>query len=161
MGGMLARMIVCTDVDYRPDGSARAAALLVAEWSDAQPLGEWTRHVDGVEPYLPGEFFRRELPCLLAVLEQVLQVAGPLSAVVIDGYVTLDAAGTPGLGAHLYAALGEAVPVIGVAKTAFRGSPHALAVCRGGSRSALYVTAVGMEPGEATRAVQAMAGPRC
>lgn len=156
---MLERMIVCTDVDYRPDGSARAAALLFAGWTDAQPLGEWTRRVDEVEPYLPGEFFRRELPCLLAVLEQVLRVNGQLSVVVIDGYVTLDAAGTPGLGAHLHAALGEVVPVVGVAKTAFRGSPHAVAVCRGSSRSALYVTAAGMEPEAAARAVQAMAGP--
>lgn len=156
---MLARMIACTDVDYRPDGSARAAALLFAGWADAQPLSEWTLRVDGVEPYLPGQFFRRELPCLLAVLEEVRQMAGPLSVVVIDGYVTLDAAGTPGLGAHLYAALGEAVPVIGVAKTAFRGSPHALALCRGSSRSALYVTAAGMELVEAGRAVRAMAGP--
>ena len=152
-------MIACTDVDYRPDGSARAAALLFAGWADAQPISEWVVRIDSVEPYLPGEFFRRELPCLLAVLGQIRQVNGPLSAVVIDGYVTLDAAGTPGLGAHLYAALGKAVPVVGVAKTAFRGSPHALAVCRGSSRSALYVTAAGIEPGEAARAVQAMAGP--
>lgn len=156
---MLARMIACTDVDYRPDGSARAAALRFAEWSDAQPLSEWTERIDRAEPYVPGEFFRRELPCLLAVLERVRQMAGPLSAVVIDGYVTLDAAGTPGLGAHLYAALGEAVPVVGVAKTAFRGSPHALAVCRGSSRSALYITAAGIDPEEAARSVQAMAGP--
>ncbi|WP_407569610.1 endonuclease V [Deinococcus altitudinis] len=158
-------MIVCTDVDYRTDpddcagDSARAAALLFTEWSAAAPVGEWVERIDGVEPYLPGEFFRRELPCLLAVLEEVTRNAGPPELVVIDGYVTLDAAGTPGLGAHLYQALGREVAVIGVAKTAYRGSPHAEAVCRGDSRSPLYVTAAGMEVREAARAVQTMAGP--
>ncbi|MGY2894313.1 endonuclease V [Deinococcus sp. UYEF24] len=159
-------MIVCTDVDYRTgpgDGagdSASAAALLFTDWGAAAPVSEWVERVDGVEPYLPGEFFRRELPCLLAVLNRTEQLAeGRLSAVVIDGYVTLDAAGTPGLGAHLYQALGGEVAVIGVAKTAYRGSAHAEAVCRGGSLSPLYVTAAGMDVNEAARAVQSMAGP--
>ena len=159
-------MLVCTDVDYRtgPDdgagGTARAAALLFTEWGAAAPVSEWAVRVDRVEPYVPGEFFRRELPCLLALLKRFEHLAGEhLSAVVIDGYVTLDAAGTPGLGAHLYRALGGEVAVIGVAKTVYRGSPHAEAVCRGGSLSPLYVTATGMDVGEAARAVQSMAGP--
>ena len=159
-------MFVCTDVDYRtgPDDcagdSARAAALLFEDWSAAEAMGEWTERIDGVEPYVPGEFFRRELPCVLAVLKRTEHLAGGrLNAVVIDGYVTLDAAGTPGLGAHLYQALGREVTVIGVAKTAYRGSPHAAAVCRGGSTSPLYVTAAGIDLAEAARAIQTMAGP--
>jgi deoxyribonuclease V len=152
-------MLVCTDVDYREGGSARAAALVFRDWSDAAPLGEWALRVDGVQPYRPGEFYRRELPCLLAVLEKIIAAEGTPEAVVIDGYVTLDAAGTPGLGAHLYAALDCTVPVIGVAKTAFRGSAHARAVCRGGSRSPLYLTAIGTDAAQAARSLQQMAGP--
>ncbi len=152
-------MLVCTDVDYRPDDTARAAGLSFREWADATPMGEWVTRIDRVQPYQPGEFYRRELPCLLALLEQAGDAECPLEAVIIDGYVTLDAADTPGLGAHLYEALGRAVPVIGVAKTAFRGSAHALAVCRGSSQSPLYVTAVGTDPNEAARRVQQMAGP--
>ena len=162
---MLAFMFVCTDVDYRagPDdgavASARAAALLFTAWSAAAPVREWVERVDAVEPYVPGEFFRRELPCLLAVLQRTEHLAGGrLGAVVIDGYVTLDAAGTPGLGAHLYQALGREVAVVGVAKTTYRGSPHAAEVCRGGSTSPLYVTAAGIDLAEAARAIQTMAG---
>ena len=152
-------MLVCTDVDYRPDGSARAAGLGFGAWADAAPLGEWVVRLEGVQPYQPGEFYRRELPCLLAVLESIKAAQGLPEAVIIDGYVTLDAAGTPGLGLHLYEALGQAVPVIGVAKTAFRGSAHALPVCRGVSRSPLYVTAAGLDAEGAARQLAQMHGP--
>jgi len=151
-------MRLCTDVDYRPDGTARAAALAFGDWADAAPRHEWVARLDAVQPYQPGEFYRRELPCLLAVLAEVTEAMGAPELIVIDGYVTLDAAGTPGLGAHLYAALGGQIPVVGVAKTAFRGSAHALPVCRGDSRSPLYVTAVGMDAAEAAREVAGMAG---
>ena len=38
----------------------------------------------------------------------------PLEVIIVDGYVALDAGGRPGLGAHLHAALGASVAVIGV-----------------------------------------------
>ena len=85
--------------------------------------------------------------------------AGPITAVVIDGYVTLDVAGRAGLGAYLYGALGSSVPVIGVAKTAFQGSPHALPLCRGDSQRPLYITAAGMDIQLAARCIAQMAGP--
>lgn len=119
-------MLICTDVDYRPDGTARAAGVLFREWTDAAPTHELVVSVAEVEPYQPGEFYRRELPCLLALLGQVAQ-AHTLDAVVIDGYVTLDAGGRAGLGAYLFEALASQIPVIGVAKTAFWGSAHAAA----------------------------------
>ena len=65
--------------------------------------------------------------------------------------------GVAGLGAHLHASLG--VPVVGVAKTRFASATDALAVCRGGSRSPLYVSAAGMAAPEAAALVAAMHGP--
>lgn len=59
----------------------------------------------------------------------------------VDGYVDLDPGGRPGLGARLHAGLGGGVPVIGVAKTAFRTATHAAQVIRGHSARPLYVTA--------------------
>jgi hypothetical protein len=44
------------------------------------------------------------------------------SQAIVDGYVWLDDAGKPGLGAHLYQALGGRVAVLGVAETKFRGA---------------------------------------
>jgi deoxyribonuclease V len=67
-----------------------------------------------------------------------------------------DLAGRPGLGARVAAEL--AVPVIGVAKTAFRGAGHAIQVVRGQATRPLYVTAAGIPPHEAAALVQAMAG---
>lgn len=147
-------MLACADVDYRSDGSARAALLLFTDWRAASEIGGRIHRVAAVVPYEPGAFARRELPCLLPLLTPL---AGRLEAVVIDGYVTLDAAGRPGLGWALYGALGRAVPVVGVAKTAFRGSPHAEAAERGGTR-ALYVTAAGLDAREAAAQVRGMAG---
>jgi deoxyribonuclease V len=54
-----------------------------------------------------------------------------LGQLVIDGYADLDAGGTSGLGAHAHAEFG--IPVIGVAKSAFRTGTHAIPVRRGAS----------------------------
>ncbi|WP_208722404.1 endonuclease V [Amycolatopsis thermoflava] len=51
------------------------------------------------------------------------------------------------------------VPVIGVAKTAFRSATHAIPVLRGKSVRPLQVTAIGLAPDEAARIVRTMAGP--
>src|SRR5205823_5903515 len=90
------RMIACVDVDYRGDEAA-AACVLSAGWADEAPAGELVERVVGVAPYVPGQFYKRELPCLLAVLRQV---AEPIDVVVIDGYVWLEDESRPGLGAH-------------------------------------------------------------
>jgi deoxyribonuclease V len=51
------------------------------------------------------------------------------------------------------------VPVIGVAKTAFRSASHAAEVHRGRSARPLYVTAAGMSVAAAARLVEQMRGP--
>ncbi|MCI0690039.1 MAG: endonuclease V, partial [Sporichthyaceae bacterium] len=109
--------------------------------------------VDHVASYQPGRFFTRELPPIMAVLS----VAGTLDLLIIDGYVDLDPAGRPGLGAHLHQAL--AVPIIGVAKTAFRTASHAVAVRRGRAARPLYVTAAGIPIEQAASLVAALSGP--
>lgn len=152
------------DVDYRDGDTAAAACVLLRGWAYGEPAREWVTEVAGVAPYEPGQFYKREMPCLLAALAES---AEPLTCVVVDGYVWLgsgegDGAGPkPGLGARLYEALGSSVPVVGVAKTAFHGAAEvATPVLRGAeSRSPLYVTAVGMEQGEAARLVASMHGP--
>ncbi|MFN8440533.1 MAG: endonuclease V [Caldilineaceae bacterium] len=147
-------MKACIDVDYR-DAHAIAACLLFDEWEDAAPSAELTARIEPVEPYVPGQFFRRELPCILAVLNSV-QV--PLEVIVIDGYVWLDDRQKPGLGAHLFAALNQQVPVIGVAKKPFRGAA-AHEVIRANSTKPLFVTAAGISVEQAVSSVAQMYGP--
>lgn len=145
-------MITCLDVGYE-DTIAYAAGVVSMDWADKVAVTEDVVVIPHVEPYQSGEFFRRELPCLLAILKILPQP----EAVVIDGYVWLNTAGKPGLGAYLYRELGEKVPVIGVAKTKFQGS-HAEEVLRGKSNRPLFVTSVGMETEIAATHIRSMHG---
>lgn len=150
-------MLAILDVHYSETG-ARAACVVLEDWESASSVEERVVTLETVEPYVPGQFFRRELPCLQAALAAM---KSPVSRVVVDGYVWLDREGRPGLGAHLFEALGEEVPVVGVAKTSFgeAGTSAAVEVLRGESRKPLFVTAAGMDATEAAARVKAMAGP--
>ena len=109
-------LVACVDVGYR-DTTAVAAGVWFRGWAASEPEVEVVTALGEVAPYQPGEFYRRELPCVLAVLER-----GPAAeVVVVDGYVWLGF-GRAGLGAHLYQALGERTVVVGVAKSRFVGA---------------------------------------
>lgn len=146
-------VFVAADVHYLASGGARAAAVVSADAGFSLLIADRVKVVPHVEPYRPGEFYLRELPPLRAVLEGL---AG-MTLLVVDGYADLDPDGRPGLGARAHAEWG--VPVIGVAKSAFRTATHAVAVLRGASARPLYVTAAGMSRAEAASLVAHMAGP--
>ncbi|HRF80863.1 MAG TPA: endonuclease V, partial [Flavobacteriales bacterium] len=107
-------MILAVDTHYMAD-RAHTVAVLFDAWTAARPAQVISAWREGIEAYEPGQFYKRELPCILDLLRQV--DLSQLEAIVIDGFVVLDDAGSPGLGAHLYRALEGRVPVIGVAKT--------------------------------------------
>jgi deoxyribonuclease V len=143
-------LIACVDVDYRPT-AAVAAGLWFRGWTAAVAEHRAVASFAAVANYEPGEFYRRELPCLLGVLDR-----GPRpEAVLVDGYVWLGNR-RPGLGAHLHAAIGGVV--IGVAKTRFASATESLPVFRGTSRSPLYVSAVGVNVEAAAEWVAMMHG---
>ena len=146
-------MMACVDVAYCRD-AAFVAVVVFRDWQDAVAVEEKVLPPVAVRPYEAGKFFLRELPCLLAILHALR----PVEAVVIDGYVWLDASGTPGLGAHLYRALDEKIVVIGMAKTRFRAADWACEVLRASSRVPLYVTAAGMPPRTAAEHIRSMHG---
>jgi deoxyribonuclease V len=140
------------DVHYLSTGGAQAAAVLAPDAAFAHVLAERTAVVARVPAYRPGEFYRRELPPLRAVLDHL----SGLGLLVVDGYADLDPSGGPGLGAHAHAAFG--VPVIGVAKSRFRTATHAVPVVRGCSVRPLFVTAAGMPAADAADLVRRMVG---
>lgn len=145
------------DVGYQ-GGGARAACVVADSWEAETPASTYVADIETVEPYEPGSFFRRELPCLVSVLRRLPALP---SVLVVDGYVWLASLERPGLGAHLHEVLQHAVPVVGVAKTAFVGVDRCSAVVpvfRGTSKRPLLVTAVGMEPSAAALCVLGMAG---
>lgn len=147
-------MILALDVHYLDgEDAARAAGVVLGRWADEQATDRLTRMHRGLEDYVPGRFYRRELPCLLPLVRLAAETHA-LGVIVVDAYVDLGDA--PGLGRRLYDAIGRACAVVGVAKTAFAGAP-AVAVTRGKSARPLWVTATG-DADEAARHVQSMAG---
>ena len=147
-------MIACIDVGYQ-EKSALAACVTISDWKASAPVASHSVVIRNVEDYVPGLFYKRELPCIEAVLNDL--GARP-DVIVIDGYVWLDAQGKKGLGAHLFELLNGEIPVIGVAKTSFATATNAIEVFRGQSSRPLWVTAIGTNEIDAANYVRSMHG---
>lgn len=129
-------MILACDVHYE-DTAAMVAGVVFDEWTAQIPDQEYTCRVERVEQYESGSFYKRELPCILALLKKYnLKV----SCIVIDGYVFLDGDSEPGLGKHLFDALDGELPIVGVAKNSYQNISDKYAILRGNSKKPLYVT---------------------
>jgi deoxyribonuclease V len=147
--------IAFLDVAYASD-AAGVACLLANSWTTATPAVEISRcFACAPAEYVPGEFYKRELPLLLAVINDLSLRP---SMLVIDGYVWLGPTSEPGLGAHLFAALHSATPIVGIAKSRYRDDTWSERVYRGESRRPLYVTAAGCETAKAAALVSGMHG---
>jgi len=147
-------IIACLDAAYS-ETSASGACALLPTWDAAKPLCVQTCRQGMASPYEPGSLYKRELPILLALLQQLEQHP---ATIIVDGYVWLDGDHRPGLGAILYQALAQQSAIIGVAKTSFGDASWCIPVVRGQSRRPLFVSAVGMDGVEAAKGVQAMHG---
>ena len=140
--------IFAGDVDYHDadaSGGARAALVVFDGWSADHASWETTLAIEQVAPYESGAFYKRELPCWLALIEHARAAGLTPDLLVVDGYACFGP-GRPALGEHLLAATGT--PVVGVAKTRFATATH-VEVLRGASRSPLYITAVGTSAADA------------
>ena len=82
-------MLLAIDVQYEDD-SAVAAGVLFSSWMDEACDGKSsppenrtvTKTVTGIAPYEPGNFYKRELPCILKLLDEVN--LDEVTAIVID-----------------------------------------------------------------------------
>jgi deoxyribonuclease V len=140
-------MIFAVDVNY-PDNKAFVAGILFEDWQDPEPLRQITTEIVSVAEYEPGQFYKRELPCILEILAQLESLP---DIIVIDGYVYLGSAQKPGLGKYLDEAIEHKSIIIGVAKNRFEDTPVAAEIFRGDSQRPLYVTAIGISQAEAKR----------
>ena len=147
----LSMIIAAFDVHYLKDGCS-AAAVLFSDYGDAEPTATYTQFLPGAADYIPGEFYRRELPCILTLLKQIKEAPNEM---VVDGYVMLG--NRPGLGQHLFESFDGQIPVVGVAKSKFRGS-SGVKVFRGGSIHPLYVTSAGVDLKKASERIGSMHG---
>lgn len=147
-------MLACLDVHYTGD-HAHAAAVTFESWHSTSSLSQFTAALRQDAPYEPGNFFRRELPPLLAVLGRLPEEP---QTILIDGYCVLSAEGEPGLGAHLSEKVSPDTTIVGIAKNRYRDSTHAAEVLRGTSKQPLFITAINMPQQVAAKHVHDMAG---
>lgn len=149
-------MILAFDTYYL-EGKARTACLAFKDWKDKSPNEIFTETLDIPGEYESGEFYKRELPCILSLLDKIEE--SEIEAIVIDGFVILDDTGKHGLGGYLYEHLKKKIPVIGVAKTNFaQNTINKREVYRGGSARPLYITALGTDLTTAARHIRSMHG---
>ncbi|MEN2399011.1 endonuclease V [Flavobacterium sp. MC2016-06] len=149
-------MILAFDTYYFED-KAKTVCLEFKEWNEDKDFKIHSEIIENVEEYIPGEFYRRELPCILSLLDKI-ELAN-VEAIVVDGFVYLDDEKKFGLGAHLYEKLNKEIPVIGVAKTNFASiEKDKKSLIRGESQKPLYITAIGIEADEAFKKIERMHG---
>lgn len=149
-------MLVAVDVHYKED-YAKTVLLLFEEWTSEDYTGIIEIKSTDIAEYIPGEFYKRELPCILEGLKKIDTAA--IDLIIIDGYVFVDDDRNWGLGAHLYHALQKKIPIVGVAKTRFANNTDTVVqVCRGKSGKPLFVSAIGMDVEDAARQLLMMQG---
>lgn len=149
-------MILAFDTYYF-DGKAKTVCLQFKEWIENENFKVFTEIIENVEEYIPGEFYRRELPCIMSLLNQI--DLKDVEAIIVDGFVYLDDEKKYGLGGHLYEKLNKKIPIIGVAKTNFASiEKDKIGILRGNSQKPLFITAIGIELEDAVRKIEDMAG---
>ena len=109
-------MKLAIDVFYKGQ-TAKIVAATFDNWEDEQPFQIIVKYKSEILDYVPGEFFKRELPCLIDIVSEF--DISKVELIIIDGYVYLNDNKKLGLGAYLYRYLDGKLPIIGVAKLSF------------------------------------------
>ncbi len=148
------KMKLVVDVHYGDD-KAFVSGVGFHSWQDSVPDSEYHSIISGIQDYEPGAFYKREMPCIQALLNEH-QLSPEI--IVVDGYVYLDGHSQAGLGKHLYDVLNGRTPIIGVAKKSFKAISHDYAIIRGSSKKPLFVTSIGVSLESAKYSIQTMVG---
>lgn len=154
--GQINVMIIAIDVHYR-ENIAKTVSIEFDDWNADQPINTHVIEIQETAEYVPGQFYKRELPCILEVLK--LSELSKVDYIIVDGYVFLDDLGKKGLGGYLYEALNGEIPIIGVAKRNFHSIDKlTIPIRRGKSRNPLYITCQGEDLKDMATKVKAMDG---
>ena len=151
-------MILAFDTYYFDD-KAKTVCLAFKNWFDAEPIRSYEETISGVADYEPGAFYKRELPCIISLLNKIQPNLEEVSTIIIDGFVLLDDQKKLGWGGYLYNQLEKNIPVVGVAKSGFYGNnKNVCELKRGESKKPLFITALGMDLKTAFENVKSMHG---
>ena len=169
---------IALDTYYYSDTEAKTVGAIFSNWEDAKPekiIEVWSSEFG---PYIPGEFYKRELPCMLDLLDKVPDLCD-FDAIIIDGLAHLPSQAdkvADGLGIRLEKALTVRggidrttqygithVGIIGVAKSKFQGVEEDMGISkvyRGNAKTPLYVdtTWFGYSSLSAAKCIESMHG---
>ncbi|WP_027379445.1 endonuclease V [Chryseobacterium daeguense] len=149
-------MIYAFDTYYF-DEYANTICIAFEDWESSSETYIFSEKTSITSDYESGAFYKRELPCILSLLNKIELKEGDI--IVVDGYVTLDNDGKIGLGGYLYEALGQQYPVIGIAKNGFNApDSRRRTILRGQSTTPLYLTAMGTDVDEIKPKIEQMHG---
>ena len=149
-------MILLFDTYYYDD-KAKTVCLTFEDWKKEDNFRVYSEILSDVEEYVSGEFYKRELPCILSLLSKI--DVDKISLIIIDGFVFLDDENKFGLGAYLYEKLDSKIPIIGVAKRDFATiEKNRIELYRGKSKNPLFITSIGIELNLASQKIREMNG---
>lgn len=149
-------MILAFDTYYF-ENKAKTICVEFCNWTDEKCYKIYSEILENIQEYVSGEFYKRELPCILSLLEKIDLTK--VETIIVDGYVYLDDEKKYGLGGYLYEKLGGEIPIIGVAKTNFATiETNKKSVFRGESTKPLFITAIGIDIDEAVEKIKHMHG---
>lgn len=149
-------MILAFDTYYF-DNKAKTVCINFDNWRANKISKIQSEVLDNIKDYVPGEFYKRELPCILSLMSRIDLANAEF--IIVDGFVFLDDEYKYGLGAHLYKALTNNIPVIGVAKSNFATIKSLKRILlRGKSDRPLFITAIGIDVDEAVTKIESMDG---
>lgn len=151
---------------YYKDNICKTVGVIFNEWDDKEPdniivsIGK-----NNFSDYIPGQFYKRELPGILDLLEQV--DLSEFDTIILDSYIDLleEDKIVPGLGRHLIDELEKSdrlhsdLDIIGVAKSKFgKTGKISEAVIRGESKKPLFIQSYKRSNKEVGELVKGMYG---
>lgn len=148
-------MKLAVAVDYDAD-TTTVAAVAFDDWDAREPTKSWTSRLPSAPKPQRGE---PDLRAVAAIVQLLREHSLAPEVVVLQLAVHLDSADTPGIGRHLYEALGGAVAVIGVTRV-IPGMPSQFEVYREDEAPAVTVTCAGIDLGAAKGRIRTMHGKR-
>ncbi len=149
-------MKICLNINYK-ENKANIAGITFSDWKSPIVISSKKIIKNDIETYNPEELYKKELSCLLELL-QTYELS-EINTIIIDGYVYADGNKKQETGAYLYEALDKKIPVIGISKIKrYEYNLVTKIVFRGDSSDPLYITSVGIDEGYAAFMIKNMHG---
>ena len=154
-------MKLAVDTYYYSDTLAFTVGVLFNRWTDDEPAEIISSICTKFSSYIPGEFYKRELPCVLGLLEKVDM--DKIETIIVDGFLRLrfnDSTEKDGLGKKLFDSLNmPGLKVIGLAKSDFcRTDEISASLLRGSAVNPLWVQGIGLPDNVAAENIKMMSG---